>query len=629
MTDRTGAAQRVLGGDLYTRIKQCKLLVVGAGGIGCELLKNVALAGFQDIHVIDLDTIELTNLNRQFLFQQQHVGQSKAKVARESVLRFNPSLSITAHHANIFEDKFSLGFFEQFDLVMNALDNLKARNHVNRMCLAANKPLIESGSAGYLGQVTVISKGKTECYECQPKPPPKQYPACTIRNTPSTIVHCIVWAKFLFSHLYGEADHENDVAPNPDDPELSADAKDSNTAMDEKQDGEEKRMNTRQWAESNDYDPQKLLEKLFVRDVIVLLSLASLWKKRAKPRVLDLSQINTAQDTHAKQEDVLPDQKLWTVQDCVDRFLHSAGELKKRFQACAPGDYLTWDKDDDVAMDFVCAAANLRAYVFGIPLKSRFDIKSMAGNIIPAIATTNAVVAGLILTEAMKVLRGDIDSCKAVYLSRTAMGAGRRVVNPVPISAPNPKCYVCGERAQVTVRLDPSRVTVETLAEQLLKKDLSLVAPVVVLASGAEMIAAPEDEEEEHILKTKVYPRTLASFGIRDGTACSVMDDMQANFKLSLVFRQADEHDPDTPYEIVADTSTAANNDGNGVGDGDEGDEAERGASSAAAEKRKHSPSPPPPTTTTTTTTQDVGDGTTTTTSDALADKTPAKKSKA
>lgn len=107
-----------------------------------------------------------------------------------------------------------------------------ARNHVNRMCLAADIPLIESGTAGYLGQVTVIKKvelftpvmllviisfvcqscpvnvclccpfmdyqGLTECYECQPKPTQKTFPGCTIRNTPSEPIHCIVWAKYLF-----------------------------------------------------------------------------------------------------------------------------------------------------------------------------------------------------------------------------------------------------------------------------------------------------------------------------------------------------------------------------------------------------------------------------------------------
>lgn len=86
----------------------------------------------------------------------------------------------------------------KFTLVLNALDNLQARNHVNRVCLAAKVPLIESGTAGYNGQVELIVKGVTKCYECDAKPHRKSFPGCTIRNTPSELIHCIVWAKHAF-----------------------------------------------------------------------------------------------------------------------------------------------------------------------------------------------------------------------------------------------------------------------------------------------------------------------------------------------------------------------------------------------------------------------------------------------
>lgn len=94
--------------------------------------------------------------------------------------------------------EFGLSFFKRFTVVLNALDNRAARNHVNRMCLAADVPLIESGTAGYEGQVELIKKGMSQCYECTPKAAQKTYPGCTIRNTPSEPIHCIVWAKHLF-----------------------------------------------------------------------------------------------------------------------------------------------------------------------------------------------------------------------------------------------------------------------------------------------------------------------------------------------------------------------------------------------------------------------------------------------
>lgn len=98
-------------------------------------------------------------------------------------------------------------------LLLIELIIVAARNHVNRLCLAADVPLIESGSSGFYGQVSVIRKGITECYgmlllylilkmvvviECTPKPSQRTFPGCTIRNTPSEPIHCIVWAKHLF-----------------------------------------------------------------------------------------------------------------------------------------------------------------------------------------------------------------------------------------------------------------------------------------------------------------------------------------------------------------------------------------------------------------------------------------------
>ena len=125
-------------------------------------------------------------------------------MARESVLRFRPNARIVAHFDNVKSEAFNVEFFRRFDVVLNGLDNLDARRHVNRMCLAAGVPLVESGTAGYLGQVTVHVKDVTQCFECEPKAVPKTFPVCTIRNTPEKPIHCIVWAKdMLFSTLFG------------------------------------------------------------------------------------------------------------------------------------------------------------------------------------------------------------------------------------------------------------------------------------------------------------------------------------------------------------------------------------------------------------------------------------------
>jgi ubiquitin-like 1-activating enzyme E1 B len=116
-------------------------------------------------------------------------------VAKEAANKFNPNVEIVAHHANIKDSQFNVSWFRGFNVVFNALDNLDARRHVNKMCLAADVPLIESGTTGFNGQVQVIKKGVSACYDCTPKETPKSFPVCTIRSTPSQPIHCIVWGK--------------------------------------------------------------------------------------------------------------------------------------------------------------------------------------------------------------------------------------------------------------------------------------------------------------------------------------------------------------------------------------------------------------------------------------------------
>ena len=241
----------------YLQVANAKVLAVGAGGIGCELLKTLVLSGFKNIEVVsvgmlkcsdqprkhppstrlnkcsprrqplfsplpppphtpqvDLDTIEVSNLNRQFLFRKSHVGQSKAAVAAAAVRRFRPAVELVPHQSNIKEPRYDLDFFRSFDMVLNGLDNLEARRHVNRMCVAAGVPLVESGTAGYLGQVAVHAAGRTECFDCQPKPTQKTYAVCTIRTRPEKPIHCVVWAKeLLLPCLFGEKGEEGDIDP--------------------------------------------------------------------------------------------------------------------------------------------------------------------------------------------------------------------------------------------------------------------------------------------------------------------------------------------------------------------------------------------------------------------------------
>lgn len=202
------------------------ILVVGMGGIGCELLKNLVLSGFKNLTLVDLDSIDISNLNRQFLFTKEDVGKSKALVGASAVRKLlkpeqSAQLSINVHVSRVQE--LPLEVFTCQKLIINALDNFEARKYVNRICLGSDLPLIEAGSTGANGQVMPIwAAAGTECFECRDQPLQETYPVCTIRLTPEKPEHCIAWARYLFEALFGPQSDNNILSDIRDNLEFSA-----------------------------------------------------------------------------------------------------------------------------------------------------------------------------------------------------------------------------------------------------------------------------------------------------------------------------------------------------------------------------------------------------------------------
>ncbi|XP_023577216.1 SUMO-activating enzyme subunit 2 [Octodon degus] len=456
------ALSRGLPRELAEAVAGGRVLVVGAGGIGCELLKNLVLTGFSHIDLIDLDTIDVSNLNRQFLFQKKHVGRSKAQVAKESVLQFYPKANIVAYHDSIMNPDYNVEFFRQFILVMNALDNRAARNHVNRMCLAADVPLIESGTAGYLGQVTTIKKNFLS-----------------------------VFFFFFF--------------------------------------------------------------KLFKDDIRYLLTMDKLWRKRKPPVPLDWAEVQSqGEETNTSDQQNEPqlglkDQQVLDVKSYACLFSKSIETLRVHLAEKGDGAELIWDKDDPSAMDFVTSAANLRMHIFSMNMKSRFDIKSMAGNIIPAIATTNAVIAGLIVLEGLKILSGKIDQCRTIFLNKQP-NPRKKLLVPCALDPPNPNCYVCASKPEVTVRLNVHKVTVLTLQDKIVKEKFAMVAPDVQIEDGKGTILISSEEGETEANNHK----KLSEFGIRNGSRLQA-DDFLQDYTLLINILHSEDLGKDVEFEVVGD----------------------------------------------------------------------------
>ncbi|GAC97279.1 hypothetical protein PHSY_004864 [Pseudozyma hubeiensis SY62] len=546
---RYALAEAILGKEAFLQTNTAKILVVGAGGIGCELLKNLVLTGFGNIEIIDLDTIDLSNLNRQFLFQKQHIKKPKSIVAKQTASSFNPLVNIVAHHANIKEPRFGVSYFQGFDLVLNALDNLDARRWVNKMCVASGVPLLESGTTGFRGQVQPIRPGLTECYDCQPKETPKTFPVCTIRSTPSTPIHCIVWAKsWLFTQLFGADDETEEdeldkaVADGEDAQEIDSLRKEAREMRDIRaalveaaKQGDQQRVRS---------VVERIFNKVYKNDIERLLGMEEMWTHRpVKPVPLvfqdAVNGVSAAGSENAQPEgapaiqadagpsadaatksqppqnaSTLKDQRTLSLQDNVELFLSSTSALAVR-AAADLSNPLSFDKDDDDALDFVTCTSNLRSIVYHIDRKTRFQVKQMAGNIIPAIASTNAIIAGMLVLQALHILSGKWDKTRFITLTR----GSDRYISGFPPAQPNPKCGVCQD---VYIPIEVSSLTEVTLADvvdRVAKEALGMDEEDLVVYDGARILADPDFEDN--------LEKSLTEMGLQQGSILTITDEDQ------------------------------------------------------------------------------------------------------
>ncbi|PWN27831.1 hypothetical protein BDZ90DRAFT_210207, partial [Jaminaea rosea] len=558
---RNAFASQVLGASFFaSHVSSSRVLLVGAGGIGCEVIKDLVLFGFRHIEVIDLDTIDLSNLNRQFLFNRSHIKKSKSIVAASVAGSFEPEAKIVAHHGNVKDGKmFGYDFFRDFDVVLNALDNLDARRWVNRMCIATGVSLVESGTTGFLGQVQPIVKDAMACYDCTEKPVQKTFPVCTIRSTPSTPIHCVVWAKtWLFTQLFGE-DDETETAE-LDKAEADGGNSDEINAL-RKEAGEMRALRS---TLATPGAAQRVFDKVFKADVDRLLGMDEMWRNRKRPTPLAYAEAlkstaaapapaaATSTAAPATTTQTLRDQRQLSLKETVEMFTTSLDALAKR--AAGSSTALSFDKDDSDALDFVTSSSNLRSIVHAIETKTRFDVKQMAGNIIPAIASTNAIIAGALVLQALHLLAGRGDDSSSSGSAAAAFGPShahdvmlgkstRHVLSGTAPPKPNPSCSVCSDVYVPLILTGPSSSTSSATLGQVItlvrqprsEGGLGLDEDEELGVYEGNRLLADPDFDDNH-------ERSLASLGVDEGKFLALVDEdgVRQTVQLIVVVREGE-----------------------------------------------------------------------------------------
>ncbi|KAK4494606.1 hypothetical protein PRZ48_013962 [Zasmidium cellare] len=599
----------VFGKEFQDKIANIKQFLVGAGAIGCEMLKNWAMIGLGTgpngrITVTDNDQIEKSNLNRQFLFRSKDVGKLKSESAATAVQAMNPDLKGKIQMmkdlvAQSTEHIFNEDFWESLDGVTNALDNVDARTYVDRRCVFFHKPLLDSGTLGTKGNTQVVLPRQTESYSSSQDPPEQSFPMCTLRSFPNRIEHTIAWAKDLFHTLFaGPAEIVNTYIT----------AKDYlGSAL--KQSGNEKQTletlrdflvtekpesfdDCIEWARTQ-------FEKQYNNAIQQLLynfpkdsktsSGQPFWsgpKRAPDPLKFDpnnpthFSFILAGANLHAFNYNIKPNNDRQYINNVLDRMIVpdfkpdpgvkiQADDKEPDPNANAPvddneqleqiakslpppkslGDFrlepVEFEKDDDTNyhIDFITAASNLRAENYKIQEADRHKTKFIAGKIIPAIATTTALVTGLVVLELYKIIDGkdDIEQYKNGFVNLALPFFGFSE----PIASPKGKYQ--GPNGEVTIdklwdRFESEDVTLQQFIDDFKAKGLT----ISMISSGVSLLYAsfyPASKNKERL------PMKMSK--LVEHISKKPIPEHQKNVIFEITAEDETEEDVEIPYVMV------------------------------------------------------------------------------
>ncbi len=177
---------RIFGEEGQEKLKNAEVFIAGAGGLGSPISIYLAVAGVGSIRMVDNDSVELSNLNRQILHWNMDIGRRKAESAEEKLKEINPDIEVEATSETIAENN-AFELVNDADLIIDAMDNFPTRHLLNRTALAKHIPFFHGAIYGYEGQVTTIIPGKTACLRCifPEAPQPETFPVIGV--TPGII----------------------------------------------------------------------------------------------------------------------------------------------------------------------------------------------------------------------------------------------------------------------------------------------------------------------------------------------------------------------------------------------------------------------------------------------------------
>jgi len=485
----------VLGRNLTEKLNNSKIFVVGSGAIGCEHIKNFSMMGVGNIVVTDMDRIEKSNLNRQFLFRSGDIGKSKSLTAMKKGLIMNPTINIVGHENKVCCDTLDIydsEFFSSLTCVANALDNIPARRFVDALCVKHKKFLLESGTLGTKCNVQVVVPYESESYGSSEDPEEESIPVCTLKNFPYLFEHVVQYGRDLMEGLFTIMPNNYIITKNNFDSIREKTRTDIiEIYNDVKKLVENKPMNFNDcinfayklWHDTF-RDPIYSIIKKFPKDSInsdgvlfwsgtkrfpeycefdvnnvnhmnFIVHTANIWadifgiNDRTYNYLRYISTLETPPivektikitESNGDSDDDNSDNENFDDKDVLLSKLKLL--MKDQINEINP---IEFEKDDDTNhhIDFITSAANIRATSYGIELKDRLQVKQIAGKIIPAIATTTSLVSGLVSIELYKIIqnKNKLDNYSDAFCNLATCEYMQSEPKKVHTSIINNRCY--------------------------------------------------------------------------------------------------------------------------------------------------------------------------------------------